>query len=165
LCLCAQAQLRSHTGGKGMEFIVRTVHVSAASFLLCGSLLLFLLVAFQSVPSLHIEPAALLRVMTAYELGFWTAAGAAVATGVGNLGAFGEALPDTSTAWGATFTWKLAVAFAVLALSVVRTAGLVLLEARGAASSSEVASLGRAYGGSAVLFAAMLALAVSLAHF
>jgi hypothetical protein len=148
-----------------MEYIVRTAHVGAASFLLGGSLLLFLVAALPSSSSLHVEPRALIRVMSAYELCFWSAVGAVVATGVGNIGALAEALPDTSTAWGQTFSWKLAVAFAVLAVSALRTAGLALMEARGDATSAEVASLGHVYGGSAALLAAMLALAVSLAHF
>lgn len=56
-----------------------------------------------------------------YEAAFWGALGVSVATGVGNLGAFGEGLPAVSSPWGGALSWKLSLALAGLPLSALRT--------------------------------------------
>jgi hypothetical protein len=56
-----------------------------------------------------------------YEWAFWAAVGVSVATGVGNLGAFGDGLPPSASGWGAALRWKLGIALAGLPLSALRT--------------------------------------------
>ena len=57
----------------------------------------------------------------AYEWLFWGAAGVSVATGVGNLGALGDAMPAPDTGWGGALRWKLVLLLAGLPVAALRT--------------------------------------------
>src|SRR5207245_11041734 len=61
------------------------------------------------------------RVAERYEWIFWAAIGLQVMTGVGNLGAFGNALPPPESAWGTKLTIKLVAVLALALFSVPRT--------------------------------------------
>jgi len=54
-----------------------------------------------------VESRAALRTAIRYEWLAWGALGLLVATGVGNLGVFGEALPAPESTWGRVLTVKL----------------------------------------------------------
>lgn len=101
-----------------------------------------------------------------YEAGFWIALGIQVATGIGNLGAFGAALPDQSTTWGVKLTIKLLVVLVLLVLSLLRT--LIFARLSVAKSESLPMPLSRSfqglYGGTVLILAVILILAISLAH-
>lgn len=93
---------------------VRAAHVLAMGVMLGGSALCLWALARR-----HPSAGPLLR---GYEWLFWGALGVSVATGVGNLGAFGETPPAPSTGWGAAFQWKLGLALLGLPLSALRAA-------------------------------------------
>jgi hypothetical protein len=102
--------------------------------------------------------------MRVYEWGFWCAMGLIAMTGVGNLGAFGANLPEPSTDWGRRLAMKLAVVMLLLALSGLRTLMLILARASEAPSAG-LRALGGLYGATVVLTAAVIGMAVALAHF
>src|SRR5262245_19099605 len=111
-----------------MAFLVRTIHVGSASFMLGGAILLiiaFLLLRHDQSASTAI----MLKLMQAYEYGFWAAIGLIVATGVGNIAHFGDALPGPETTWGQRFTIMLALVGLLMAVSAVRAFSLHLLTA------------------------------------
>jgi len=101
-----------------------------------------------------------------YEAGFWAALGIQVITGIGNLGAFGTALPDQSTTWGIKLTIKLLVVLVLFVLSLLRT----LIFARLNAAESEALPMPLSkpfqglYGGTVLVLVVILILAISLAH-
>ncbi len=73
-----------------MAFLVRSIHVGSASFILGGAILLIIVFyVFRSEQAA--STTVLIKLMQAYELGFWAAMGLIVATGIGNIAHFGEA--------------------------------------------------------------------------
>jgi copper resistance protein D len=104
----------------------------------------------------------MVRIAALYEWTFWAAAGTLAMTGVGNLGAFGTALPPPQTGWGTTLTIKLGFVVLLVVLSLPRTLAVARL-ALGAASSA-AGPLRALYGTTTVVFGTIAALAVWLAH-
>jgi putative copper export protein len=51
----------------------------------------------------------------------WLSLGLIVATGIGNLGNYGDTLPGPRTEWGKELTIKLALVLVFLVVSAVRT--------------------------------------------
>jgi hypothetical protein len=96
-----------------------------------------------------------------YEQAFWAAAGVLVMTGIGNLGAFGTSLLEPTTAWGSTLVVKLWLVAALIAISLPRSLYVILL-IRG--PRARVADLRPAYTITTLLFAAIVAMAIVLAH-
>lgn len=97
-----------------------------------------------------------------YEWAFWPAAGVIVATGVGNLGAFGGGLPSPETGWGHALVLKLALVTLLLAGSTVRTLAVVRIgDDHEQARRGLLASL---YGATALLSATVVTVAEVLAH-
>lgn len=149
-----------------MSFVVRSLHLLSVSFLLGGAVLILLvLLAYGS--RAREQGRLTLSIMQGYEWGFWGAAGLTVMTGIGNLGAFGDFLPDTSTAWGSTLVIKLSLVLGLLFLSALRSLSLLLVSSSGVeALSLQGLRLFRAmYGGTALYVAGVIALAVHLAHY
>lgn len=147
-----------------MAFLVRSIHTGSAAFILGGAILL--IIAFYLVRSEQVSSTAvMLKLMQAYEYGFWAAMGLMVATGVGNLGHFGEFLPDPETGWGARFLMKMYLLAFLLALSAVRFMALHLLtSAPPEQQRTRVGVMQSLYGMTAVLALAIGGFAVSLAH-
>jgi putative copper export protein len=151
-----------------MAVFVRVIHVASVSYLLGGALLIIILFLLHR-HILHLDRRALLDVAGVYELGFWLAVGLLVMTGVGNLGAIGEALPPSGTEWSRILLVKLALVLTFLALSAVRSMSLALLNLRPQPAADRAAiaaidSLGMLYGATGILLVAALMLAVTLAH-
>lgn len=103
----------------------------------------------------------IVEVAVRYEQLFWAALGVIVMTGVGNLGAFGLALPAPSTNWGATFVLKITAVVLLVALSLPRSLVVARLAGGAHASAKTIRWL---YGGTAGMLGAIAALAVWLAH-
>jgi len=96
-----------------------------------------------------------------YEWIFWAAIGVQVMTGVGNLGAFGDALPPSDSAWGTKLIVKLVAVLTLAILSVPRTIAVVAMAGDNAPRPRLLSAL---YGGTTVMVVAIAGLAVWLAH-
>src|SRR5688572_19856931 len=148
-----------------MAFLVRSIHVGSVSFILGGAILLLIVFYLHRTAPLSSSDV-VLKLMQAYEYGFWAAMGLIVATGVGNLAHFGEGLPDPESDWGRQFTLKLALAGVLLLVSSVRVLALYLVSSTPAEQRPpRLATLEGLYGGTAVLAVGAFGLAVSMAHF
>ncbi len=141
-----------------LTLFVRWSHVAAMATALGGALLVAALVFSRR------DERGSLAVALAYERLFWAAAGVLVMTGVGNLGAFGRALPAPATEWGTALVVKLVAVAALLAVSLPRSLAVLRLER----SSAEGAAVGDAlrgvYGISLGLLAVIVFVAEVLAH-
>jgi hypothetical protein len=96
-----------------------------------------------------------------YEWIFWAAIGVQVMTGVGNLGAFGDALPPSESAWGTKLIVKLVAVLALAILSVPRTMAVVAMASDKTPRPRLLSAL---YGGTTVIVVGIAGLAVWLAH-
>jgi hypothetical protein len=96
-----------------------------------------------------------------YEWIFWAAIGLQVMTGVGNLGAFGAALPPSASGWGTKLIMKLVAVLALAVLSVPRTLAVV---AMAGAKQPRPGLLSALYGGTTVIVVGIAGLAIWLAH-
>ena len=96
-----------------------------------------------------------------YEWIFWSAIGLQVMTGVGNLGAFGDALPAPASGWGTKLIVKLVAVLALAVLSVPRTLVVVAMAGEGRPRAGLVSAL---YGGTTAIVVAIAGLAVWLSH-
>lgn len=131
------------------HLLVRSVHVLGMALLVGGSV-----AAWAALRWTDADPR---RVAAGHEWLFWTALGAMVATGVGNLGTLAPAVPGPASAWGATLTVKL---LAVLGLLVGSAARVLAVEGgRGGRGG-----LRRAYAATVWYLVGLLALAEVLAH-
>lgn len=146
-------------------FLVRSVHVVSAALLLGGACLIW---GLAVRPGAAPEERDRLLILAAerYEWLFWPVVGLLIATGVGNFGAFGSALPGKDTPWGWKMELKLFAVVMFLLLSILRT----LLAIRFGMADSETISipcskiLQPLYAGTALYLVAVLLLAVGLAH-
>lgn len=149
-----------------MAFLVRSIHVGSVTFILGGALLLVLVFYLNRSGPLS-SSAVLLKLMEAYEYGFWAAMGLIVATGVGNVAHFGDGLPGLESTWGLRFSLKLALVGVLLALSAVRVLALYLVSSTPPEHRTGVAisRLQGLYGASAIVVAGAGGLAIAMAHF
>ena len=146
-----------------MAFVVRWLHVTSVAFLFGGALLLFIL--FLVSKRRAGDRQTMLDLMQAYEWGSWVAVGLIVMTGAGNLGHLGDALPDPNSEWGQKLTIKLGMVGVFLVFSAVRSLGVTLVQLRAEAQGSLPGALQAMYALTAVFVAAILGVAVALAHF
>jgi hypothetical protein len=102
-----------------------------------------------------------LDVAERYEWIFWAAIGLQAMTGVGNLGAFGDALPASASGWGTKLIVKLVAVLGLAVLSVPRTLAVV---AMAGAKRPQPDLLSALYGGTAIFVIGIAGLAVWLAH-
>jgi uncharacterized membrane protein len=109
-----------------------------------------------------IERRTLLGVCERYEWLFWGSLALIVATGVGNLGAYGEGLPGPETAWGQQLQSKVGLVVLLMLTSMVRTFTVVRLSKGGA--EARRGALRNLYGVTALLGVLIVALAELLAH-
>ena len=142
--------------GFAVHLAVRTLHVLAAAALVGGA---FVPAAVR--PGTY-GATTFLGAATAYERLAAAALAVLVATGIGNVGALGTALPDAGERWGAIFTAKLGLVLTLAAISVARVLMLTLLSERGA--SAHLGRLRAMYGATAVTGVVVVALAEMLAH-
>jgi len=138
---------------------VRMVHVLAATVLVGGSL--GMAVAGWATPGAD-RGSSFIAAAARYEVAFWVAFGAIVATGIGNLDVFGLGLPGPETEWGRTFSLKLALVFVLMLLSAVRALAVVRLRDLGAMYRPHLVA--RWYGMSAAIAGVTGGAAVWLAH-
>ena len=150
-----------------MAFIVRLVHVGSASLLFGGALLIFILLRLSKRKPGDSGWDVIQDVMLIYEWAAWVSLGLIVATGIGNLGHYGDALPGPRTERGRELTVKLGLVIVFLVVSAVRTLSVFLAagEAASKAPARVAGSLRNLYGATAVFVAGIVALAISLAHF
>ena len=150
------------------HLLVRGVHVIAATLLVGGGVLAW--AAWLDARSGAEGSRAALRLAIRYEWLAWGALGVLVATGVGNLGVFGEALPAPETRWGRALMVKLGLVLTLLLLSAVRVLALARLrvDAEGEAGDARMARavrvVPRLYGVTALLGVGVVATAEVLAH-
>lgn len=96
-----------------LHVVVRWLHVSAMAVAF-GGVFLVLIAAWDRADRVT-------DVAKRYEWAFWSALGVLAMTGIGNLGAFGAALPEPTTPWGQTLTVKLGTVIALALISLPRT--------------------------------------------
>lgn len=146
-----------------LSFVIRWVHVVSTTLLLGGAGLIALLAARGSVKQ---DGRAWLKFAEGYEGWFWLALGIQVLTGVGNLGAFGAALPTSDTAWGTRMMLKLGAVLIFVLFSLLRTTLIVLFDnAEGIALRAPLSRFVTvAYASTALILVAVLWLAMALAH-
>ena len=101
-----------------------------------------------------------------YERLFWPVLALQVLTGVGNIGTLGEAVPGPATLWGGWLALKFIAIGLVVPLSLTRTVAVARLVAvsERALPARGMSMFGRMYLTSAALLAAVVYLAVRLAH-
>ena len=102
-----------------------------------------------------------LDVAERYEWIFWAAIGLQAMTGVGNLGAFGDALPASASGWGTKLIVKLVAVLALAVLSGPRTLAVVAMAGTQRPQPDLLSAL---YGGTAIFVVGIAGLAVWLAH-
>jgi hypothetical protein len=110
------------------------------------------------------DRAGALTAALAYERLFWAAAGVLVMTGVGNLGAFGRALPEPRTEWGSALTVKLVAVAVLLVISLPRTLAVLRLESSAIGGVAVRDPLRAVYGVTLGLLAVIVFIAEVLAH-
>jgi len=136
---------------------VRWLHVLAMATLVGGALLCWGLLRRRAA-----DP---LPVLRTYEWLFWGAAGLAVLTGVGNLGAIAPAIPRPATSWGLAFSVKLVGVIGLLVGSTVRTMGVLDLPPDSNALPQTVLDRLRiGYAATALWLLGILVLAEVIAH-
>ena len=141
-----------------LHLIVRWSHVAAMATALGGALLIAAIVFSRR------EPSGALAAALAYERLFWAAAGVLVMTGVGNLGAFGRALPEPRTEWGSALTVKLVAVALLVAISLPRTLAVLRLERAASERVAVGGALRAVYAGTVALLAIIVFVAEVLAH-
>jgi putative copper export protein len=142
-----------------LHVAIRWLHVTAMATAFGGAV---------TVLALSIRPAAdsakeVLDVAMRYEWLFWAAAGVLAMTGIGNLAAFGAALLGPATDWGMTLMLKLGSVLALVVLSLPRTLAVTRMSA-GPVAPSVMIAVRNLYGATTGAFAAILAMAIWLAH-
>jgi hypothetical protein len=140
-----------------LSLFVRWGHVAGMAAILGGALLVWWL----GVRRNRASTATVIEVAERYEWIFWAAIGLQVMTGVGNLGAFGQALPASESGWGTKLIVKLVSVLALALLSVPRTLAVV---AMAGAKQPRAGLLSAFYGGTAAYVVGIAGLAVWLAH-
>lgn len=145
-----------------LSLLIRLIHVASVLFLLGGSICPLRL---SSLPQ-EKRASRFLSLSEKYEKSSWVAIGVLVMTGVGNAGAFGEALPDRQTPWGRTFMIKLVGVLLFFAFSQIRTFFIFRMKV---AYAEDVTlflpkTVHLLYPATALFIAAILTLALFLAH-
>ena len=140
-----------------VSLIIRWAHVAGMAAILGGALLVWWLSAGRS----RSEAGTVVGIAERYEWLFWAAIGLQVMSGVGNLGAFGAALPGADSSWGTKLVLKLVAVLALAIASVPRTFIVAAMAAEGRGASRLLPAL---YAGTTLYVVAILGLAVWLAH-
>jgi uncharacterized membrane protein len=139
---------------------IRWLHVAAMATAFGGAITIFALSTRPGADS----ASAVVAVAVRYEWLFWAAAGVLAMTGIGNLAAFGAALLGPRTDWGETLMWKLGLVLLLIVLSLPRTLAVARMSGSGPVAQRTILAVRNLYGATTATFAAILALAVWLAH-
>src|ERR1700724_3027495 len=141
---------------------VRWAHVVGIAGILGGALVVW----WRTARPVRTNAAsdARLEIAQRYEWIFWAAIGVQAMTGVGNLGAFGQSLPASTTAWGLRLTVKLVVVLTLALLSLPRTLVVAILMNQPAAESGRPQVVPSLYAATVIVVLVVVALAVWLAH-
>ncbi len=107
------------------------------------------------------SPRVVVEVAERYEWIFWVAIGLQVMTGVGNLGAFGDALPTSASGWGTKLIVKLVGVLVLAIVSVPRTLAVLAMAGD---QTPRPRLLSAFYGGTTGFVIGIAGLAVWLAH-
>jgi putative copper export protein len=142
-----------------LHVAIRWLHVTAMATAFGGAITVLALSTRPGVDS----ASAVVAVAVRYEWLFWAAAGVLAMTGIGNLAAFGAALLGPATDWGMTLMLKLGSVLVLVFLSLPRTLAVARMSA-GPAAPSVLIAVRNLYGATTGAFAAILAMAVWLAH-
>jgi len=142
-----------------LHVAIRWLHVTAMATAFGGAVTVLALSTRPGVDSAN----AVVAVAVRYEWLFWAAAGVLAMTGIGNLAAFGAALLGPATDWGMTLLLKLGSVLALVVLSLPRTLAVARMSA-GPVAPSVVIAVRNLYGATTGAFAAILAMAIWLAH-
>ena len=140
-----------------LSLFVRWAHVAGMAAILGGALLVWWL----SLRRNRANHGMVVDVAERYEWIFWAAIGLHAMTGVGNLGAFGDALPASASGWGTKLIVKLVAVLALAVLSVPRTLVVVTMAGEERPRPGVLSAL---YGGTTAIVAEIAGLAVWLAH-
>jgi putative copper export protein len=143
-----------------LHVAIRWLHVAAMATAFGGAVTVLALATRPGAAS----ATAVVGVAVRYEWLFWAAAGVLAMTGIGNLASFGAALLGPGTNWGATLVLKLGSVITLVVLSLPRTLAVARMSASTGATTGLVMTLRNLYGATAGAFAAILALAIWLAH-
>jgi hypothetical protein len=140
-----------------LSLFVRWAHVAGMAAILGGALLVWWLGVARKGANAGI----VVDVAERYEWIFWAAIGLQVMTGVGNLGAFGQALPPSASGWGTKLVVKLVAVLALAVLSVPRTLAVVAMAGVKQPRSGLLSAL---YGVTTAMVVGIAGLAIWLAH-
>ncbi len=140
-----------------LSLFVRWAHVVGMAAILGGALLVWWLAVRRNGANAGL----VVDVAERYEWIFWAAIGVQVMTGVGNLGAFGDALPSTASGWDTKLIVKLVAVLALAVLSVPRTLAVLALAGEKTPRPDLLSAL---YGGTTMIVVGIAGLAVWLAH-
>jgi putative copper export protein len=143
-----------------LHVAIRWLHVAAMATAFGGAITVLALSTRPGVDSAGAAVAVAVR----YEWLFWAAAGVLAMTGIGNLAAFGAALLGPATDWGMTLVLKLGSVLALVVLSLPRTLAVARMSASRPIAPSVVVAVRNLYGATTGAFAAILAMAIWLAH-
>jgi len=138
---------------------IRWLHVAAMATAFGGAVSVL---ALSTRPGAN-SAGAIVGVAIRYEWIFWAAAGVLAMTGIGNLAAFGAALLGPATNWGVTLLLKLGSVLTLVVLSLPRTLAVARMSA-GPIAPSVMIAVRNLYGATTGAFAAILAMAIWLAH-
>jgi len=141
-----------------LHLAIRWLHVAAMATAFGGAITVLALSTRPGVDS----ATAVVSVAIRYEWLFWAAAGVLAMTGIGNLAAFGAALLGPATDWGTTLLVKLGSVLALIFLSLPRTLAVARMNA--SSGTGAITALRNLYAITTGAFAAILGLAVWLAH-
>ncbi|MFC7155727.1 CopD family protein [Halomarina halobia] len=148
-----------------IHLAIRWLHVLSVALLLGGAVLAWVsLRRIGEVERRERYGEYAVAVAAGYERLFWGAAGVAVMTGVGNLGALAPGLPPSDSAWGLALTVKLAGVLGLLLAAVPRTLLVARCDEAAGATGRRVRTLRRGYGATALYLTGVLGLAEVLAH-
>jgi putative copper export protein len=142
-----------------LHVAIRWLHVTAMATAFGGAITVLALSTRPGIDS----ASAVVAVAVRYEWLFWAAAGVLAMTGIGNLAAFGAALLGPATDWGMTLLLKLGSVLALVVFSLPRTLAVARMSA-GPIAPSVVIAVRNLYGATTGAFAAILAMAIWLAH-
>jgi putative copper export protein len=137
-----------------LHLLVRMVHVVTATVVVGAPVALALVL--RAGPPRDVVG----RLVRSAEQVQWSALAVLVATGIGNLAVFGEAIPAFDSEWGRTLTVKLGWVLVLLVVSAVRT----FVVAANAMPSGAAKPLANWYAATAVIGVLVVLSAEVLAH-